>query len=112
LVFLTELGLMSRSSRSRRRAFWGWVVETPSSGSNPRPNRNADGDARGAGARRKGRIGDRGTRKAIANVVTGNQVGAVALPGGTVGNGRVEIEAPVVVMAGRDLDRPQEVVSQ
>jgi hypothetical protein len=104
---------MSRSSRSRRRVFWGWVVETPSSGSNPRPNQNADADAREAGARPRGRTADRGTRKAIANVVTGNQVGAVGLPGGmAVGNGPVEIEAPAVVMVGRDLDRPQEVVSQ
>jgi hypothetical protein len=105
---------MLRSSRSRRKGFWGWVVGTPSSGSSPRPpNRNADAAVRGAGGRPRDRTAVRGTKKAIVNVVTGNQVGAVGLPVGTVaGNGRVEIEARVVVMVGCDLDRPQEVVSR
>jgi hypothetical protein len=99
---------MSRSSRSQRRVFWGWAVEMPLLGSNPKPNQNADVGVPEAGVRRKGRTADRGTRKAIANVVTGNRVGAVDPPGGTVvGNGRVEIEGPVVVMEERVLDRPQ-----
>ena len=97
---------MSKLSKSRRRVFWGWVVETPSSGSNPKPNRNADADAPEAGARPRERIADHGTRKAVANVVTGNQVGAVGPPGGmAVGNERVEVEARVVVI--RDRGRPQ-----
>lgn len=82
----------------------------PLSGSNPKPNQNADAGVPEAEVRPKERTVDRGTRKAIANVVTGNQVGAVGPPGGTVvGNAKVEIEGPVV---RRDLDRPQEVVSQ
>lgn len=80
----------------------------PSSGSNPRPNQNAAVDARGAGVRRRGLTADRGTRRAIANVVTDNQVEAVGPPGGTaVGNGRVKIEAPVVGMVACDLDLSQ-----
>jgi hypothetical protein len=105
--------LMLRSSRSRRKGSWGWVVGTPSSGSSPSPpNRNADAAVRGAGARPRDRTAVRGTKKAIVNVVTGNQVGAVGPPGGTVGNGRAEVEARVVVMVGHALDQPQEVVSR
>ena len=85
----------------------------PSSGSNPKPNQNVDADARAAGVRPKVRIADRGTRKATANVVTGNQIGAVGPAGGMVAaSAPVEIEAQVVVMAGRDLDRLQEVVGR
>jgi hypothetical protein len=80
----------------------------PSSGSSPRQNRSGGGGDRAGGARPKGPTADRATRKAIANVVTGNQVEVGALPVGmAVGNVRVEVEVPVVVREGPDLDQLQ-----